>query len=248
MVAVLEMEWEGAAGWDDGEVGNGYCSCLTVTGGRVGNVALSLVSSSLSLIVCRVLFTYISNAFVFSSQFIGSNFSGLQTAFCCFNWGCTRKYRFMFHTYWIKKKRQERKASKHTVECQSELKSEHVLPGAVSKRTGSHSLVRSLWVLYALSSQQKGIKLKMGGHKLRSEVNWKGSLKQKGVKQGLPILCIISLWLASVYPEDVDSRFLQIITGLPDKTALHPTKLLTYIQHSENLRFVKFICAYSLIF
>lgn len=49
MVAVLGMEeWEGAAQLDSCEVGNGYCSCLTVTGGRVGNVALSLVSSSLS--------------------------------------------------------------------------------------------------------------------------------------------------------------------------------------------------------
>ena len=69
-----------------------------------------------------------------------------------------------------------------------------------------------------------------------------------GIKQGLPILRTVSLRLASTYPEDVDRRFLQIITGLPDKTALHPTKLLTYIQHCENLRFVKFICAYCLIF
>jgi hypothetical protein len=49
MAAVLEMkEWEGAAGWDDCEVGSGYYSCFTVTGGRVGNGALSLISSSLS--------------------------------------------------------------------------------------------------------------------------------------------------------------------------------------------------------
>jgi hypothetical protein len=93
----------------------------------------------------------------------------------------------------------------------------------------------------------------MGGYKLQSDVNWQGWLKQKGVKQmgikqGLPILCIILLHLASIYPEDLDSRLFQIITGLPDKTALHPTKQLTYIQHCENLRFVKFICAYCLIF
>jgi len=106
------------------------------------------------------------------------------------------------------------------------------------------SLALSLGVMYILSSalvcsQPKDIKLKMGGHKLRSDVNWQGSLKQKGVKQigikqSLPILCIISLCLASKYPEDVDSRCLQIITGVPDKTALHPTKLLTYSQHCDK--------------
>jgi len=29
----------------------------------------------------------------------------------------------------------------------------------------------------------QGIKLKMGGHKLRSGVNWEGALWQKGIKQ-----------------------------------------------------------------
>jgi hypothetical protein len=52
-----------------------------------------------------------------------------------------------------------------------------------------HSLqVCSLpWVLYMhgsilVHSQLKGFKLKIRGHKLRSDVNWQGSLKQKDVK------------------------------------------------------------------
>lgn len=32
-------------------------------------------------------------------------------------------------------------------------------------------------------SQPKGIKPKMREHKLRTGVNWKGALKQKGIKQ-----------------------------------------------------------------
>lgn len=37
----------GAAGLDGCELGDGYSSCARVTVGRVGNVALSLISSAL---------------------------------------------------------------------------------------------------------------------------------------------------------------------------------------------------------
>ena len=36
-------------------------------------------------------------------------------------------------------------------------------------------------------SQPKGIKPKMGGHKLRSVAHWQGALKEKGIKQGLHV-------------------------------------------------------------
>jgi hypothetical protein len=35
------------------------------------------------------------------------------------------------------------------------------------------------------SSQSKGVKQNMRGRKFRSNVNWQGTLKGKGVKQGL---------------------------------------------------------------
>jgi len=35
------------------------------------------------------------NKISFSSQFIVSNFSLTQTAFCCFYWGCTRECPFI---------------------------------------------------------------------------------------------------------------------------------------------------------
>lgn len=186
MVAVLEMEeWEGTAGWVDCDVDSGYCSCFTVTGGRVDNVSLSLISSSLLWIVCRVFFTYTSNTFVFSSQFIDSNFSALQVVFCCSNWGFTRKYRSIFSTYWIKnnkKEKKERKANRHTAKCQSELNSEHIVPGVVIEHICSqHCSKPSSFVHSWQCTQSNCIKLKMGGHKSRNYVNWQGLLEQKGV-------------------------------------------------------------------
>jgi hypothetical protein len=40
-------------------------------------------------------------------------------------------------------------------------------------------------------SKPEGVKPKMRERKLRSDVNWQGSLKQKGLKQGLDIYIYI---------------------------------------------------------
>jgi hypothetical protein len=66
------------------------------------------------------------------------NFFSIHFAFCCFYWCYTRKCRVMFFTYLIRKK--ERKANKHTTECQSELNSDCMVTGAVSEHIGSQPL------------------------------------------------------------------------------------------------------------